>query len=82
MRNGLSKRRAAEVGGLAYLKQESPNNMCNSENCFLLSGVFHWTSCEEKQGDMIVASKQAFSIVLQNQGLINTFKQTKYHALG
>lgn len=36
-----------------------------SDKCFSLSGISHWISCEEKEGDIVSASKQAFSMALQ-----------------
>jgi len=36
-----------------------------SEKCFSLSGISHWISCAEKKGDIVMASKQAFSRALQ-----------------
>ena len=36
-----------------------------SDKCFSLSGIAHWISCDEKEGDIVYASKQAFSMALQ-----------------
>ena len=36
-----------------------------SDTCFSLSGIAHWISCDEKEGDIVYASKQAFSMALQ-----------------
>ena len=36
-----------------------------SENCFSLSGISHWISCEERTGSIVQASNQAFSMALQ-----------------
>lgn len=36
-----------------------------SENCFSLSGVSHWISCEERTGSIVQASNEAFSMALQ-----------------
>jgi len=36
-----------------------------SDKCFSLSGIAHWISCEEKEGDIVSASKQAFSMAVK-----------------
>lgn len=37
----------------------------SSDKCFSLSGIAHWISCEEKEGDIVYASKQAFSMAVK-----------------
>ncbi|WP_445358789.1 hypothetical protein [Microbulbifer sp. ANSA005] len=36
-----------------------------SDKCFSLSSIAHWISCEEKESDIVNASKQAFSMAVQ-----------------
>lgn len=36
-----------------------------SDKCFSLSNIAHWISCEEKEGDIVFASKQAFSMAVK-----------------
>jgi hypothetical protein len=36
-----------------------------SVKCFSLTGIAHWISCDEKEGYIVHASQQAFSMALQ-----------------
>ena len=36
-----------------------------SEKCFSLSGIAHWIACNEKSGDIVYASAQAFAEALR-----------------
>ncbi|QYJ72309.1 hypothetical protein K0H59_04425 [Shewanella sp. FJAT-51649] len=36
-----------------------------ADEFFSLQGIAHWISCDEKEGDIVYASKQAFSRALQ-----------------